>query len=120
MVIYLDSGDPAQMHAFGDKVAGFTTNPTLLKNSPANWKQTALDMVMGKPISFEVFGDDVESMHNQARLIASWGENCYVKIPVTDTKGNSYTNGVDKYAIQYDTVNQGQANEWNEVVILKF
>ncbi len=44
-----------------------------------------LELVPDRPISFEVFSDDFDEMERQARLIASWGENVYVKVPVTNT-----------------------------------
>lgn len=89
MVVYLDSGDPVQMHMFHDVVDGFTTNPTLLRGAPDNWKELALKAAGGRSISFEVFSDTLIEMGMQAVEIASWGENVYVKIPVSTTKGES-------------------------------
>jgi transaldolase len=75
------------------RIAGFTTNPTLMHkvglSDYARFAQELLERVTLHPISFEVFADDVEEMRRQARLIASWGENVYVKIPVTSTAGES-------------------------------
>lgn len=75
------------------QIAGFTTNPTLMRQSGiSDYSAFAADVlraVPDKPISFEVFSDDEEEMERQARHIASWGINVYVKIPVTDTSGNS-------------------------------
>jgi transaldolase len=72
-------------------IAGFTTNPTLMaKAGICNYEQfarAALRAVSGKPISFEVFADDFPDMARQARIIKSWGENVYVKIPVMNTSG---------------------------------
>lgn len=74
-------------------IAGFTTNPTLMHQSGLSdysaFAAEVLRAVPDKPISFEVFSDDEEEMERQARLIASWGSNVFVKIPVTDTSGNS-------------------------------
>ena len=74
-------------------IAGFTTNPTLMvKAGITDYKAFALDVlstVTDKPISFEVFSDDFEEMKLQALEIASWGENVYVKIPITNTSGQS-------------------------------
>jgi|TARA_B100001750_G_scaffold244425_1_gene261733 transaldolase len=74
-------------------VQGFTTNPTLMKQAGVeDYKSFALEVlaeVKEKPISFEVFADDFSEMEEQAKEIASWGENIYVKIPVTNTKGES-------------------------------
>lgn len=72
-------------------IRGFTTNPTLMcKAGIADYKYFALDtlsVIKDLPISFEVFSDELDEMMRQAYLIASWGENVYVKIPVTNTKG---------------------------------
>lgn len=72
-------------------IKGFTTNPTLMRKAGiTDYKAFALDIlsfIKDKPISFEVFSDDFHEMHQQAHEIASWGENVYVKIPVTNTKG---------------------------------
>jgi transaldolase len=77
--------------AVDPRIAGFTTNPTLMCNAGltdyAEFAQRLLDGITQHPISFEVFADDRAEMHRQARLIASWGENVYVKIPVTTTDG---------------------------------
>jgi transaldolase len=74
-------------------IKGFTTNPSLMrKNGITNYKLFALDLlkiIKEKPISFEVFADDLESMEKQAFQINDWGSNVYVKIPVTNTKGES-------------------------------
>ena len=75
------------------RIAGFTTNPTLMwKAGLTDYQEFAkrlLERITEHPISFEVFADDIEEMRRQARLIASWGENVYVKIPVTTTAGES-------------------------------
>jgi transaldolase len=72
-------------------IQGLTTNPTLMRKAGIkNYKkfaQEVLTFVKSKPISFEVFSDDVKEMEKQALEIASWGENVYIKIPVTNTKG---------------------------------
>jgi transaldolase len=74
-------------------IAGFTTNPTLMvKAGIANYKEFAVDIlktIKDKPISFEVFSDDFEEMEDQALEIASWGDNVYVKIPISNTQGKS-------------------------------
>lgn len=75
------------------RISGFTTNPTLMhKVGLTDYERFARDLlerVDTHPISFEVFADDPPEMRRQARLIASWGENVYVKIPVTTTTGES-------------------------------
>jgi transaldolase len=72
-------------------IKGFTTNPTLMhKAGIANYRAFSLDVlkIIGdRPVSFEVFSDDFSEMEKQARVIASWGGNVYVKIPVTNTRG---------------------------------
>lgn len=81
-------------------VKGFTTNPTLMnKAGVADYKSFALEVlseVKQKPISFEVFADEFDEMEKQAKEISSWGENIYVKIPVTNTKGESSKNLIKK------------------------
>jgi transaldolase len=71
-------------------IKGLTTNPTLMRKAGiADYKAFALDVLQAiadKPISFEVFSDDFDEMQRQALEIAGWGENVYVKIPITNTK----------------------------------
>jgi transaldolase len=75
------------------RIAGFTTNPTLMRKvgltDYARFARNLLERVTEHPISFEVFADDAEEMRRQATEIASWGDNVYVKIPVTSTTGES-------------------------------
>ena len=77
-------------------VKGFTTNPTLMKkNNIKNYKKFALKLlskIKNKPISFEVFADDISEMRIQAYKIAKWGKNVNVKIPITNTKGIKTSN----------------------------
>lgn len=74
-------------------IKGFTTNPTLMRISGISDYETfarkVLEQIQDCPISFEVFSDDFEEMERQARKIASWGNNVFVKIPVTNTQGES-------------------------------
>jgi transaldolase len=74
-------------------IKGFTTNPTLMRAAGVSdyeaFARDVLAAVPELPVSFEVFADDFETMTHQARRIATWGDNVYVKIPVTDTKGRS-------------------------------
>src|SRR5439155_11921814 len=71
-------------------IKGFTTNPTLMKKvGVTDYKDFALNIlksITDRPISFEVFADELEEMRVQALEIASWGNNVYVKIPVTNTR----------------------------------
>lgn len=72
-------------------IQGFTTNPTLMRAARVDdYREFALEvlnLVRRHPISFEVFSDDMKEMEKQAHEIASWGPNVYVKIPVTNTRG---------------------------------
>ena len=74
-------------------IAGFTTNPTLMRAAGVNdYESFALDVVVlvpDRPISFEVFSDDDDSMFEQALKISSWGAHVHVKIPITNTSGRS-------------------------------
>jgi transaldolase len=71
-------------------IKGFTTNPTLMRQAGvADYRAFAtavLQAIPDRPISFEVFSDEFVEMERQAREIASWGENVYVKVPVTNTR----------------------------------
>jgi len=91
--VYLDSGDVAMMQLYGDRVSGFTTNPSLARAAGVTdyqqFAMSALQAAQDKPVSFEVFADDLVEMERQARIISSWGENVYVKIPCTLTNGKS-------------------------------
>lgn len=79
--------------AVDPSISGFTTNPTLMRSSGVSdyraFAHELLTNVKHKPISFEVFADEPEDMYHQAKEIASWGSNVYVKIPVTNTRGES-------------------------------
>ena len=90
--IYCDIADLNSIKKFNKKkiVQGFTTNPSLMRKAGAkNYKeysQQILNISKKKPVSLEVFGDDYETMKNQALEIKKWGQNVYVKIPVTNSK----------------------------------
>tara|TARA_B100001121_G_C18673553_1_gene615136 strand:+ start:136 stop:831 length:696 start_codon:yes stop_codon:yes gene_type:complete len=90
--IYCDIADIKQIKKFYKKsiVKGFTTNPSLMRKAGAkNYETYSKEIlkVCKKPISFEVFGDDYESMKRQAFIINSWSKNIYVKIPIINSKG---------------------------------
>ena len=92
--IYADGADVRDMAAArGGIVKGFTTNPTLMRKSGITdyevFAREALEATAGMPISFEVFADEFDEMERQATLIATWGEAVYVKIPITNTRGES-------------------------------
>jgi transaldolase len=91
--IFADGADLKSMKeaAAEPLVKGFTTNPSLMRQAGvSNYKAFALDvlkLISDRPVSFEVFADDFPTMEAQGREIASWGDNVYVKVPVTNTKG---------------------------------
>src|SRR5688572_5798509 len=93
--IFADGADKAGMLEMAAKpwIAGLTTNPTLMRKAGiSDYRAFAKDILQAipdKPISFEVFSDDCAEMERQANEIASWGDNVYVKIPVTNTCSES-------------------------------
>jgi transaldolase len=93
--LYSDGADVRDMVAAraAGLVKGFTTNPTLMRKSGItdyeSFAKDALEAVSGMPISFEVFADEFEEMERQAKLISTWGDGVFVKIPITNTRGES-------------------------------
>ena len=91
--LFADGADLAGIKEMAANLAikGFTTNPTLMRKAGVSdykaFALQALQVVGGRPISFEVFADEFSEMGKQAHEIASWGKNIYVKIPVTNAKG---------------------------------
>jgi transaldolase len=106
--LFTDGADKAQIVAMAKQtwIRGFTTNPSLLKKAGvSDYEAYARDLVAAVPdrhISFEVFSDDISEMVAQARVIATWGENVYVKLPVTTTNGETLYDAVD--ALSHDGV----------------
>jgi len=100
--IYADGADKAGMLEMYAKpyIKGFTTNPTLMRKAGiTDYRAFAKDILRAipdRPISFEVFSDEFAEMERQALEIAGWGDNVYVKIPVTNTRRES----------SYDLVNR--------------
>lgn len=90
--IFADGADLVTLRALAAKpyIKGFTTNPTLMRKAGVTdyraFARDALAIIGDRPISFEVFADEFDAMERQAREIASWGPNVYVKIPVTNTR----------------------------------
>ena len=90
--IFADGSDKAGMLEMYAKpyIKGLTTNPTLMNKAGVTdyraFARDILSVIKDKPVSFEVFSDDFAEMEQQALEIASWGDNVYVKIPVTNTK----------------------------------
>jgi transaldolase len=95
--IFADGADRAGMLEMYARpyIAGFTTNPTLMRRAGvsdyAAFAHDILAAIPDRPISFEVFSDDLAAMERQARLIAGWGDNVVVKIPITNTRGDATT-----------------------------
>ncbi|MBI3591365.1 MAG: transaldolase [Candidatus Melainabacteria bacterium] len=93
--IFADGADIKSMieQYKGNIVKGFTTNPTLMQKNGINdyeaFAKEVLKNIKDRPISFEVFSDEFDDMERQARKIATWGSNINVKIPITNTKGQS-------------------------------
>jgi len=106
--LFTDGADKAQIVSMAKQpwIAGFTTNPSLLKKAGVNdYEAYAREIVAAVPdrhISFEVFSDDIPEMVAQARVIATWGKNVYVKLPVSNTRGETLYEAV--HALSRDGV----------------
>jgi transaldolase len=93
--LFADGADLHSMLEMASKpyIQGLTTNPTLMRKAGVSeyvsFAKSVLNEIKDKPISFEVFSDDLEEMKIQAEKIASWGDNVYVKIPISNTRGES-------------------------------
>lgn len=93
--VFLDGADVGEMRSAyrSGFVQGFTTNPTLMRKAGIEeyerFAREALEAIPDLPISFEVFSDEFGRMEQEARELASWGEQVYVKVPITNTKGES-------------------------------
>ena len=104
--IYADGADIDGMRDEYKKgyVSGFTTNPTLMKKAGVKDYETFAKQIAKEitdfPLSFEVFSDDFETMEKEARKIGSWGDNIFIKIPVTNTKGESATGLIKKLSAE--------------------
>jgi transaldolase len=93
--IFADGADLEEILVFASdpRIKGFTTNPTLMRKAGltdyAEFASRLLERVTEQPVSFEAFADDPDELRRQAHIIASWGENVYVKVPITTTTGES-------------------------------
>ena len=93
MKIFCDSADYKSFLKYKkDKIVkGFTTNPSLMRQSGAkNYKSYSIKLLKNsnlKPVSLEVFSDNIDEMYHQGKVINNWAKNIYVKIPVVNTKG---------------------------------
>jgi transaldolase len=104
--IFSDGADLASLLevAKNPRISGFTTNPTLMRKAGISdyeaFAKEVLAAIKDRPISFEVFADEFPEMARQARTIASWGANVYVKIPITNTRGDSALPLVTELAVK--------------------
>jgi len=109
--LFADGADIDDMIEIYNKgiVKGFTTNPTLMRKANVidyeAFAKKILSKIMDLPISFEVFSDDFGTMEEQARKIASWGKNVNVKIPITNTKGESSASLIRKLSFDGISLN---------------
>ncbi|MDR2352981.1 MAG: transaldolase [Deltaproteobacteria bacterium] len=93
--LFADGADKAGMLEMYQNplIKGFTTNPTLMRKAGvkdyAAFAKEIIAAIPDRPLSFEVFSDEFSEMERQAKLIGSWGKNVYVKIPVTNSRGES-------------------------------
>lgn len=91
--LFADGANLAEMKAMyqNPAIAGFTTNPTLMRKAGitdyAAFAREVVAAIPDRPVSFEVFADELDEMEAQARIIAGWGTQVNVKIPVTNTQG---------------------------------
>ncbi len=90
--LFADGADLAGIRVYAQDplISGFTTNPTLMRKAGIDdyeaFAHAVLAEIRDRPVSFEVFSDEFDEMADQARLLASWGANVVVKIPITNTR----------------------------------
>ena len=124
VMLYCDSGsiEDIKKYADDDRIAGFTTNPSLMKKAGHKRYIHFADAVLNetdKPVSFEVLSDDWKEMSDQAHEIAAWG-NTWVKIPVTNTKGESSIELIDELSdlnLNITAVMTYEQLEWLSTVV---
>lgn len=106
IAIYADGADIDGMVEMYEKgfIKGFTTNPTLMKKagitSYTEFAKSVVEKITDLPISFEVFADDFDLMEKEALILASYGKNVFVKIPITNSKGESSISLIEKLSKQ--------------------
>ena len=104
--VFADGADLEGMLALAEDplICGFTTNPTLMRRSGVTdyttFAKEVLAVITDLPISFEVVADEFDEMRRQALHIASWGANVYVKIPVTNTRGETSTQLIRELSLE--------------------
>jgi len=99
--IFCDIADLDLIRKFNRKkiVKGFTTNPSLMRKAGARDYKSFSKKILGitsKPVSCEVFADDIRGMINQGKKISEWGKNVYVKVPVTNSRGEFMGNVISE------------------------
>ena len=103
--IFADGADLVSIEKLNmdQNISGFTTNPSLMKKAGVTeykkFCQDVLKITKDKPVSFEIFSDDLDKMYDQANEIASWGKSIFVKIPITNSKGKK-TSGLIKKLLE--------------------
>jgi len=119
--IFADGADRATILelAKNPAVKGFTTNPSLMKKSGVKdyraFCKEIVTQIPGHPISFEVFADEFGEMYRQAQEIKSWGQNVYVKIPITNSLGKSSIELIRKLSLEGVKLNVTALFTWEQV-----
>ena len=119
--VFADGADRKGMLEMYEKpyIKGLTTNPTLMRKAGIlDYKAfclDVLDVIKDKPLSFEVFSDEFPEMERQAFEIASWGDNVYVKIPITNTRAQSSCDLIARLAAKGVKVNATALMTLNQV-----
>lgn len=119
--IYADGADLKSMLEEYNKgiVSGFTTNPSLMKaagiKNYRDFGKEVVNEIKDMPISFEVFGDDEETILKEARELYTWSENVYVKVPVVNTKGEFNGNVIKTLADENVKLNITAIFTFNQV-----
>jgi transaldolase len=109
--VFADGADLTTMVALASdpRISGFTTNPTLMRQAGLteyrDFAGKLLEMVTQHPVSLEVCADDAETIRRQAHTIAAWGDNVFVKVPVTTTTGDSLASVVRDLSLDGIKVN---------------
>lgn len=104
VAIYADGASLEQMERFAKdkRISGFTTNPSLMRKAGitdySTFAREVQSLIGGKPVSFEVLADDFYAMERQAREIAEWGPNVWVKVPITNSRGEPSVDLVKRIA----------------------
>lgn len=122
--IFVDGADIVEMKkAYKDEIVkGFTTNPYFLRLAGVSDYELFVKEVVKEipdlPLSFEVISDDFDSMEREAKIISSWGENILVKIPVTNTKGESSAPLIKKLSLSGIRINATVLYDLDQVKII--